>query len=85
MLLDSRAIRLVMSKEFVRKHKFRRTKLERLIYMRNIDKILNYVKLIVDIVEVKLFFKRIYKKNIDRCDRRSEVECNIRDTMAGIL
>ena len=30
-LLDSRATRLVISEEFVRKHKFRRTKLERLI------------------------------------------------------
>ena len=64
MLLDSRAIRLVISKEFVRKHKFRRTKLERLIYMRNIDKILNYVKLIVDIVEIKLFFKGYMKRTL---------------------
>jgi len=63
-LLDSRAIRLVMSKEFVKKHNFRRTKLERLIYMRNIDKILKYVKLIVDIVEVKLFFKGYTKKTL---------------------
>ena len=32
--------------------------------MRNIDKMLNYVKLIVDIVEVKLFFKGYTKKTL---------------------
>jgi len=36
-LLDSGATGLVISEEFTRKHKFRRTKLERLIYMRNVD------------------------------------------------
>ena len=64
MLLDSEVIRLVISKEFVRKHKFRRIKLERLIYVRNIDRILNYIKLIVDIVEVKLFFKEYKKRTL---------------------
>ena len=56
-LLDSKVIRLMMSKEFVRKHKFRRTNLERVIYMKNIDGMLNYVRLIINIVEVELFFK----------------------------
>ena len=46
-----------MSKEFARKYRFRRAKLERLIYMRNIDEMLNYTELIVDIVEVEIFFK----------------------------
>jgi len=46
-----------MSKEFARKHKFRRMKLERLIYIRNVDGILNYAGLIVDTVKVELFFK----------------------------
>ena len=36
-LLDSGVMGLVMSKEFVGKHKFRRTKLERLIYVKNVD------------------------------------------------
>jgi len=40
-LLDSRAIELVMSEEFVMKHRFRRTKLERPIYVRNVDSTLN--------------------------------------------
>ena len=56
-LLDSGVTGLVMSEEFVRKHKFRRMKLERLIYVRNVDGTLNYVGPIVDTVEVEIFFK----------------------------
>ena len=56
-LLDSGVIEIVMSKEFAKKHRFRRTKLERPIYVRNVDGTLNYAGLIVDIVEVKIFFK----------------------------
>ena len=56
-LLDSSATGLVMSEEFARKHKFRRTKLERLIYVRNVDGTLNYAGPIVDTVEVEIFFK----------------------------
>ena len=56
-LLDSGATGLVMSKEFARKHKFKRTKLERLVYVRNVDGMLNYVGPIVDTVEVEIFFK----------------------------
>ena len=46
-----------MSEEFVRKHKFRRTKLERLIYIRNMDGTLNYARPIVDTVEIEIYFK----------------------------
>jgi len=56
-LLDSGATGLVMSEEFVRRHKFRRMKLEKPIYMRNVNGMLNYVGPIVDIVEVEIFFK----------------------------
>ena len=56
-LLDSGAMGLVMSEEFVRRHKFKRTKLERPVYMRNVDGMLNYTGPIVDIVEVEIFFK----------------------------
>ena len=59
--LDSEAMGLVISKEFVRKYKFRRTKLEKLVYVRNVDSMLNYAGPIVDTVEVEIFFKR-YKK-----------------------
>ena len=56
-LLDSGAIGLVMNKEFTRKHKFRKTKLEGPIYVRNVDGTLNYAGPIVDTVEVEIFFK----------------------------
>ena len=62
-LLDSSVTVLVISKKFVRKNKFRKMKLERPIYMENIDIILNYIGPIVNIVEVELFFKR-YKERI---------------------
>ena len=60
-LLDSGATRLVISEEFARRYKFKRTKLERPVYMRNVDGMLNYVGPIVDMVEVEIFFKR-YKE-----------------------
>ena len=56
-LLDSDVTVLVISEEFARRHKFRRTKLERLVYVRNMDGTLNYVGPIVDIMEVEIFFK----------------------------
>ena len=56
-LLDSGATGLVMSEEFARRHKFKRTKLERPVYVRNVDGMLNYVGPIVEIVEVEIFFK----------------------------
>jgi len=57
-LLDSGAMGLVMSEEFARRHKFKRTKLAKLVYVRNVDGTLNYVGPIVDTVEVEIFFKR---------------------------
>ena len=52
-LLDSSATGLVISEEFAKRHKFKRTKLEKPVYVRNIDGILNYVGPIVDTVEVE--------------------------------
>ena len=40
-LLNSRVIRLVMSSEFVRKQRFKFKKIERPIYIRNINSPLN--------------------------------------------
>ena len=54
-LLDSGATGLVMSEEFVKKHRFRRMKLERPIYVRNVDGTLNYAEPIVDTVEIEIF------------------------------
>jgi len=47
----------LISSEFARKHRFRRMKLEKLIYVRNVDSMLNYAGPIVDTVEVEIFFK----------------------------
>ena len=63
MLLDSGATGLVMSEEFARKHKFRRTKLERVIYVKNIDGMLNYAGLIMNTVEMELFLRDIRKEH----------------------
>ena len=57
-LLDSGAIGLIISEEFARKHRFRKTKLEKLIYMRNVDGTMNYTEPIVNTVEVEIYFKR---------------------------
>ena len=56
-LLDSGATGLVMSKKFARKHRFKRTELERPVHVRNMDEMFNYVGPIVDIVEVEIYFK----------------------------
>jgi len=56
-LLDSSATEMVMSEKFARRHKFRRMKLERPVYVRNMDGTLNYVEPIMDIMEVEIFFK----------------------------
>ena len=63
-LLDSEVTGLVISEEFARKHTFRRTKLERLIYMRNVNGILNYAGLIVDTVKVEIFFKEYKERTL---------------------
>ena len=59
-LLDSGATGLVMSKEFARRHKFKRTRLERPVYVRNVDGTLNYAGPIVNTVEIE------GEKRIDR-------------------
>ena len=56
-LLDSGATGLVISEEFARRHKFKRIKLEKPVYMRNVDGTLNYAGPIVDTVEEEIFFK----------------------------
>ena len=56
-LLDSGATGLVMSEEFARRHRFKRTRLERPVYVRNVDGMLNYAGPIVDIVEVEIIFR----------------------------
>ena len=61
-LLDSGAMGLVMSEEFVRRHKFKRVKLEKPVYVRNVNGMLNYAGPIVDTVEVEIFLKDIKRE-----------------------
>ena len=67
---------LVMNEEFARRHKFKKTKLERPVYVRNMDGMLNYTGPIVDTVKVELFFKRHKKRtsiNIIKSQRWSVI------------
>ena len=63
-LLDSSMTELVISLEFVRKNKFKKKKLKRVIYVRNVDSTFNHKGLIEYIVEVGLFYKKRIKINV---------------------
>ena len=56
-LLDSRAIELVMSLEFVRKQEFKLKKIERPIHIRNVDGSFNKEGLIKHIVKVNIYYQ----------------------------
>jgi len=55
-LLDSKAMGLVMSFEFVRKQEFKLKKIERPIYVRNVDGFFNKEGLIEYIVEMNIYY-----------------------------
>jgi len=56
-LLDSRAMGLVMSSEFVRKQRFKLKKLDRFMYVRNIDSLLNKERPIKNMIEVNIYYQ----------------------------
>ena len=56
-LLDSGAIGLVLSSEFARKQGFKLKKLDRPMYVRNMDSSLNKKGLIEHIVEVNIYYQ----------------------------
>jgi len=56
-LLDSGATRLVMSSEFTRKQRFKLKKLDRPIYVRNVDSSLNKKRSIKHTVEVNIYYQ----------------------------
>jgi len=58
-LLDSRAIRLVMSSEFTKKQGFKLKRIKRLIYVRNMNRMFNKEEPIEHIVEVNIYYKDI--------------------------
>ena len=56
-LLDSNATGLVISSEFVRKQRFRLKKMERPIYVRNVDGSFNKEGLIEHTVEINIYYQ----------------------------
>ena len=56
-LLDSGVIGLVVSLEFVRKQGFKLKKMERLIYVRNVNNTFNKKRLIEHMVEVNIHYQ----------------------------
>ena len=61
-LLDSRVIRLVMSLEFARKQEIKLKKIERLIYVRNINSSFNKKESIEYTVEVNIYYQEHREK-----------------------
>jgi len=57
-LLDSGAMSLVMNSEFARKQEFKLKKIERLIYVRNVDRIFNKERPIEHTVKVNIYYQR---------------------------
>jgi len=56
-LIDSGVTGLMMNSEFARKNKFRKKKLDRPIYVRDVDNTFNYEGPIEYTVEVELFYR----------------------------
>jgi len=56
-LLDSRAIELVMSSEFAKKQEFKLKKIERLIYVRNVNGMFNKKEPIEHTIEVNIYYQ----------------------------
>jgi len=61
-LLDSRAIKLVMSSEFVKKKGFKLKKIENPIYMRNVDETFNKEGPIENIMEINIYYQGYRKR-----------------------
>jgi len=61
-LLDSGITVLVMSSEFARKQEFKLKKIERPIYVRNVDRMLNRERPIEHIVEVNIYYQGIERE-----------------------
>jgi len=56
-LLDSRVMGLVISLEFARKQGFKLKKIERLIYVKNVDSSFNKERPIEYMVEVNIYYQ----------------------------
>ena len=56
-MLDSGVTKLVMSSEFTRKQEFKLKKIERPIYIRNLDRMFNKERLIENTVKVNIYYQ----------------------------
>jgi len=63
-LLDNETMRLVTSSEFARKQRFKLEKIERLIYVRNMDGIFNKEEPIENTVEVNIYYQE-YRERME--------------------
>jgi len=63
-LLDSGATRLVMSSELIRKQEFKLKKVEKPIYMRNVNSLFNKEGPIKHIVEVNIYYQE-YRERME--------------------
>ena len=61
-LLDSKTTKLMVSTEFVRKHEFKLKRLEKPIYVGNMDIIFNIKDLIQHTVSISIFMKSIERE-----------------------
>ena len=61
-LLDSRAIELVMISEFTRKQRFKLKKIERPIYVKNVNRMLNKEGPIENTIEVNIYYQEHRKR-----------------------
>ncbi len=61
-LLDSKTMKLVMSSEFTRKQGFKLKKIERPIYIRNINGFFNKKEPIENMVKLNIYYQRYREK-----------------------
>jgi len=83
MLLDSGATWLVMSSEFARKQESKLKKMERPIYVRNMDGIFNKEESIENTMEVNIYYQE-YRERMEICNKGAKVEYNFGNVMAGL-
>ena len=73
-LLDSGTTKLVMSLEFARKQQFKLKKIERPIYVRNVDGMFNKKGLIENTMKVNIYYQRYRERTeINVIEGRSRV------------
>jgi len=71
MLFDNSITRLVISSEFVRKQRFKLKKIERPIYVRNVDNSFNKKEPIEHMVKMNIYYQRHREKTeIDMIEKQ---------------